>query len=86
MPDSAFVEMFTAGAWTPTSRAGATRARLLSSSSPEDPPRSRRKRPLDLYNALVREVPDLRPAASLDEIPLKNAAALFGLHALPVTW
>ncbi|MCA1281209.1 cytochrome P450 [Saccharopolyspora sp. 7B] len=39
-----------------------------------------------VYNTLFRKVPGLRPTAALDEIPLKNDAAIFGLHALPVTW
>ncbi|MFR9728374.1 cytochrome P450 [Saccharopolyspora sp. MS10] len=39
-----------------------------------------------VYRTLFRKIPELRPACDPGELPLKNDAAIFGLHALPVTW
>lgn len=39
-----------------------------------------------VYTTLFRRVPGLRLAGSVEELPLKNDAAIFGLHELPVTW
>ncbi|MEV6669054.1 cytochrome P450 [Streptomyces sp. NPDC051162] len=39
-----------------------------------------------VYETLLRRVPGLRLAGSVDDLPLKNDAAIFGLHGLPVTW
>ncbi len=39
-----------------------------------------------VYDTLLRRVPTLRPAGPVEALPLKNDAAIFGLHELPVTW
>ncbi|GAA2253795.1 MULTISPECIES: cytochrome P450 [Kitasatospora] len=39
-----------------------------------------------VYETLLRRVPGLRLAESVDDLPLKNDAAIFGLHGLPVIW
>ncbi|MFF7725383.1 cytochrome P450 [Streptomyces sp. NPDC008001] len=39
-----------------------------------------------VYDTLLRRIPGLRLACPAGEVPLKNDAAIFGLHALPVTW
>ncbi|MGW2366736.1 cytochrome P450 [Streptomyces sp. NPDC001667] len=39
-----------------------------------------------VYETLLRRVPGLRLAGSVDDLPLKHDAAIFGLHGLPVTW
>ena len=39
-----------------------------------------------VYETLFRRIPGLRLAVPLDELPVKNDAFVYGLHALPVTW
>ncbi|MFI6763934.1 cytochrome P450 [Streptomyces sp. NPDC050355] len=39
-----------------------------------------------VYDTLLRRIPGLRPAGPVEALPLKNDAAIFGLHELPVTW
>ncbi|TXC98561.1 cytochrome P450 [Streptomyces sp. ISID311] len=39
-----------------------------------------------VYDTLLRRIPGLRPAGPAEDLPLKNDAAIFGLHELPVTW
>ncbi|HEV7650357.1 MAG TPA: cytochrome P450 [Actinophytocola sp.] len=39
-----------------------------------------------VFNTLFARVPTLRVAVPLDELPVKDDAAIYGLHALPVTW
>ena len=39
-----------------------------------------------VYGTLYRRIPTLRLAASLDKIPFKEDALVYGVHELPVTW
>ncbi|GAA5187215.1 cytochrome P450 [Rugosimonospora acidiphila] len=39
-----------------------------------------------VFDTLFRRVPGLRLAASVDELPFKDDAAIYGLYELPVTW
>ena len=39
-----------------------------------------------VFDTLFRRVPGLRLAASVDDLPFKNDAAIYGLYELPVTW
>lgn len=39
-----------------------------------------------VFSALFDRWPELRLAASMDELPFKHDAAIYGLHALPVFW
>jgi len=39
-----------------------------------------------VFNTLFARVPTLRVAVPLKELPVKDDAAIYGLHALPVTW
>ena len=39
-----------------------------------------------VFTTLLARVPTLRVAVPLAELPVKNDAAIYGLHALPVTW
>jgi cytochrome P450 len=38
------------------------------------------------YPALLRRFPTLRVAAALEQIPFRDEMAVYGVHALPVTW
>ena len=38
------------------------------------------------YQALVRELPDLRLAVPEDEVPMRDRMAIYGVHQLPVRW
>jgi cytochrome P450 len=39
-----------------------------------------------VFDTLFRRIPTLRIDAPVDDLPFKNDAFIFGLHALPVTW
>jgi cytochrome P450 len=39
-----------------------------------------------VFDTLFRRIPTLKVAAPIDDLPFKNDASIFGLHALPVTW
>jgi hypothetical protein len=39
-----------------------------------------------VYGTLYRRIPALRLAVSIDEIPFKHDAAVYGVYELPVTW
>lgn len=39
-----------------------------------------------VFDTLFRRIPGLRLAATVDELPFKHDAFIFGLHELPVTW
>jgi cytochrome P450 len=39
-----------------------------------------------VFDTLFRRVPGLRLAASVDDLPFKDDAAVYGLYELPVTW
>ncbi|BBZ58874.1 cytochrome P450 [Mycolicibacterium monacense] len=39
-----------------------------------------------VFDTLLRRIPDLRLATSLDEIEFKNNTRAYGVYALPVTW
>jgi cytochrome P450 len=39
-----------------------------------------------VFDTLFHRVPGLRLAATVDELPFKNDAAIFGLYELPVSW
>jgi cytochrome P450 len=39
-----------------------------------------------VFNTLISRIPTLRVAVPLDELPVKDDATIYGLHALPVTW
>jgi cytochrome P450 len=39
-----------------------------------------------VYPTLLRRIPELRLAADLDQIPLKNDTTAYGVYELPVTW
>ncbi|MFI6094618.1 cytochrome P450 [Lentzea sp. NPDC051213] len=38
------------------------------------------------FTELLRRLPDLRLAVPADEVPLRTDMAIYGVHALPVTW
>jgi cytochrome P450 len=39
-----------------------------------------------VFETLFRRIPNLKLAASLDDIPFKNDALIYGVYQLPVTW
>jgi cytochrome P450 len=39
-----------------------------------------------VYGTLYRRIPTLRLATTLDQIPFKHDALVYGVHELPVTW
>jgi cytochrome P450 len=39
-----------------------------------------------VFDTLFRRIPSLRIDAPIDDLPFKNDASIFGLHALAVTW
>ncbi|MGW8379189.1 cytochrome P450 [Streptomyces sp. ODS28] len=39
-----------------------------------------------VIGTLLRRFPGMRPAAPLDEVPFRTDMAIYGCHALPVTW
>ena len=39
-----------------------------------------------VYSTLYRRIPTLRLAVPLEEVPFKDDASVYGVHALPVTW
>ena len=39
-----------------------------------------------VYSTLYRRIPTLRPATSLDKIPFKDDALVYGVYELPVKW
>jgi cytochrome P450 len=39
-----------------------------------------------VFDTLFARIPTLRVAVPLEELPVKDAALIYGLHALPVTW
>ncbi|TDU87845.1 hypothetical protein EV138_1377 [Kribbella voronezhensis] len=39
-----------------------------------------------VYSTLYRRIPTLALAVPLDEVPFKHDMAIYGVHALPVTW
>ena len=39
-----------------------------------------------VFDTLFRRVPSLRLAAPVDDLPFKDDAVLYGVHALPVSW
>jgi hypothetical protein len=39
-----------------------------------------------VYGTLYRRIPTVRLATSLDQIPFKREALIYGVEELPVTW
>ena len=39
-----------------------------------------------VFDTLFARIPTLRVAVPLAELPVKDDATIYGLHALPVTW
>jgi cytochrome P450 len=39
-----------------------------------------------VFETLFRRIPDLRLAASIDDIPFKNDGVVYGAYQVPVTW
>ena len=39
-----------------------------------------------VYGTLYKRIPTLRLATSLDQIPFKHDAIIYGVYELPVTW
>jgi cytochrome P450 len=39
-----------------------------------------------VYETLFRRIPRLRAAASIEDLPAKDDASIYGLYSLPVTW
>jgi cytochrome P450 len=39
-----------------------------------------------VYSTLYRRIPSLALAVPVDELPFKHDMAIYGVHALPVTW
>jgi len=38
------------------------------------------------YAKLLARLPGLRPAVPLEDVPMRDAMAIYGVHSLPVTW
>jgi cytochrome P450 len=39
-----------------------------------------------VYSTLYKRIPTLALAVPVDELPFKHDMAIYGVHALPVTW
>ncbi|MFD9960443.1 cytochrome P450 [Amycolatopsis sp. NPDC058986] len=39
-----------------------------------------------VFDTLFHRIPELKPAAGVDDLPFKDDASIYGLHRLPVTW